>query len=68
MLEMLVAMVNIFKQEITIDNLKDENQALTSKLNHFKDKFYNLIQLLMDKIFRIKEAEAKGICKKIIQL
>ncbi len=33
------------EQEISINILKDENKSLSSKLNHFRDMFYNLAQL-----------------------
>lgn len=42
MSERLTSMVNIIKQKITIDNLKDENKSLSSKLKHFKNMFYTL--------------------------
>lgn len=42
-----------------IDNLENENKSLTSKFKYFKDMFYNLVQFLMDKIFRIKDNKYK---------
>ena len=53
------------EQEVTIDNLKVENKTLSFKLKHFKDMFYNLIQLLMDKIFRIKDSKYKEFAKEL---
>ena len=53
------------EQEVTIDNLKAENKTLSFKLKHFKDMFYNLIQLLMDKIFRIKDSKYKEFAKEL---
>ena len=48
-----------------IDDLKDENKNLSSKLKYFKDMFYNLIQFLMDKIFRIKGNKYKEFAKEL---
>lgn len=50
-----------------IDNLKDENKNLSSKLKYFKDMFYNLVQFLMDKIFRIKDNKYKEFAKELYE-
>ncbi len=53
------------EQEITINDLENENKSLSSKLKYFKDMFYNLIQFLMDKIFRIKDNKYKEFAKEL---
>ncbi len=59
---------NVFKeQEITIDDLENENKNLSSKLQYFKDMFYNLVRLLIDKIFRIKDNKYKEFAKELYE-
>lgn len=53
------------EQEITINDLENENKNLSSKLKYFKDMFYNLVQFLIDKIFRIKNNKYKEIAKEL---
>ena len=53
------------EKEVTIDNLKKENKTLSSKLKHFKDMFYNLVQFLMDKIFRVKDSKYKEFVEEL---
>ena len=53
------------EQEITINNLENENKNLSSKLQYFKDMFYNLVQFLIDKIFRIKDNKYKEFAKEL---
>ena len=55
------------EQEITIDELENENKSLSSKLKYFKDMFYNLVQFLMDKIFRIKDNKYKEFTKELYE-
>ena len=55
------------EREITIDKLENENKSLSSKLKYFKDMFYNLVQFLMDKIFRIKDNKYKEIAKELYE-
>lgn len=55
------------EKEVTIDNLKKENKTLSSKLKHFKDMFYNLVQFLMDKIFRVKDSKYKEFAKELYE-
>ncbi len=55
----------IKEQEITIHDLENENKSLSSKLKYFKEMFYNLIQFLMDKIFRIKDNKYKEFAKEL---
>jgi len=40
-----------------IDELKEENHSLKSTLKHFKNMFYNMVQFLMDRIFRNKDKD-----------
>lgn len=40
-----------------IDELKGENTSLKSTLKHFKNMFYNMVQFLMDRIFRNKNKD-----------
>lgn len=42
-----------------------KNKTLSSKLKYFKDMFYNLIQLLKDKVFRIKNNGYKKFAKEL---
>ena len=44
-----------------------KNKTLSSKLKYFKDMFYNLIQLLMDKVFRIKDNRYKKFAKELYE-
>lgn len=53
------------EQEITIDDLENENKNLSSKLQYFKDMFYNLVRFLIDKIFRIKDNKYKEFAKEL---
>lgn len=53
------------EQAVAIDNLKNENKTLSFKLKHFKDMFYNLVQFLMDKIFRVKDNKYKLLAKEL---
>lgn len=53
------------EQEISINDLENENKSLSSKLKHFKDMFYNLIQFLMDKIFRVNDNKYKEFAKEL---
>ncbi len=55
------------EKEVTIDNLKNENKTLSSKLKYFKDMFYNLVQFLMDKIFRVKDSKYKEFAKELYE-
>lgn len=55
------------ENETIIDNLKDENKTLSSKIKYFKDMFYNLVQFLMDKIFRIKDNKYKEFTKELYE-
>lgn len=55
------------EQEITINDLEKENKSLFSKLKYFKDMFYNLIQFLMDKIFRINDNKYKDFAKELYE-
>ena len=55
------------EQEVALDNLKNENKTLSSKLKYFKDMFYNLVQLLMDKIFRVKDTKYKEFTKELYE-
>ena len=50
------------EQEITI-----ENKILSSKLQYFKDMFYNLVRFLIDKIFRIKDNKYKEFAKELYE-
>lgn len=50
-----------------IDNLENENKSLTFKFKYFKDMFYNLVQFLMDKIFRIKDNKYKEFAKELYE-
>lgn len=55
------------EREITIDDLENENKSLSSKLKYFKDMFYNLVQFLMDKIFRIIDNKYKEFAKELYE-
>ena len=55
------------EQEITINDLENENKNLSSKLQYFKDMFYNLVQFLIDKIFRIKDNKYKKFAKELYE-
>lgn len=55
------------EQEITIDDLENENKSLFSKLRYFKNMFYNLVRFLMDKIFRIKDNKYKEFAKELYE-
>lgn len=55
------------EHEITIDNLENENKSLSFKLKYFKDMFYNLIQFLIDKIFRINDNKYKEFVKELYE-
>ena len=60
--ENLNSEVSNLKKEIKtkteeINDLKEENSLLRSSLEHFKNLIYNLVQFLMDKIFRNKDKE-----------
>lgn len=47
----------IKSQNSEIDDLKKENDLLKSSLKHFKTMIYNLIQFLIDRIYRGKNKE-----------
>ena len=47
----------IQSQHNEIDDLKKENTLLKSSLNHFKTMVFNLIQFLIDRIYRGKDKE-----------
>lgn len=47
----------IQSQNNEIDDLKKENTLLKSSLNHFKTMVFNLIQFLIDRIYRGKDKE-----------
>ena len=47
----------IKSQHNEIDDLKKENTLLKSSLNHFKTTVFNLIQFLIDRIYRGKDKE-----------
>ena len=53
------------EQENNINDLENENKNLSSKLQYFKDMFYNLVQFLIDKIFRIKDNKYKEFVKEL---
>ena len=53
------------EKEVTIDNLINENKTLFFRLKHFKDMFYNLVQFLMDKIFRVKDNKYKEFAREL---
>ena len=55
------------ESENIIDDLKDENKNLSSKLKYFKDMFYNLVQFLMDRIFRIKDNKYKEFANELYE-
>lgn len=55
------------EQKITIDKLENENKFLSSKLKHFKDMFYNLIQFLINKIFIKKDKMYEELTKELYQ-
>lgn len=55
------------EQEITIDDLENENKNLSSKLQYFKDMVYNLVRFLIDKIFRIKDNKYKKFAKELYE-
>ena len=46
---------NIKNKDEEIEKLKEENISLKSTLKHFKNMFYNMVQFLMDRIFRNKD-------------
>lgn len=47
----------IQSQNNEIADLKEENTLLKSSLNHFKTMVFNLIQFLIDRIYRGKDKE-----------
>ena len=51
-----------------IDDLKKENTLLKSSLNHFKTMVFNLIQFLIDRIYRGKDKEKyKAFAKELYE-
>ncbi len=48
---------NIKEKDDEIKELQEENISLKKSLQHFKNLFYNLVQFLMDRIYRNKEKE-----------
>lgn len=48
---------NIQEKDDEIKELQEENISLKKSLQHFKNLFYNLVQFLMDRIYRNKEKE-----------
>lgn len=51
----------------TIDKLKDASKFLSSKPKYFEDMFYNLVQFLMAKVYRIKDNKHKEFAKELYQ-
>ncbi len=60
----LIRKLNIKENEI--QELKEENYSLKSTFEHFKEMIYQLVQFLMDKIFRIKDNKYKEFVKNYI--
>ena len=46
---------NIKEKDNEINELQEENTSLKKALKHFKNLFHNLVQFLMDRIYRLKD-------------